>query len=131
MTHDDECATLCPLPPDSCHVMHGCEGCEPHHPSSADLAAFRRSIIPRDDTSTLWRWELDHPTAHDWEREQGIGYRASVMGDGGREWTGHWSDVRTEASALRSRAYAAEAPFRILAGDPGWLDPMDFPELPE
>jgi len=111
-------------------------------PSSADLAALRRSLYwmasgPSDNANAAgWHGPMIHPDAGAWpgELRDGIGYRTD-WADGYASDTAalfyRHSIARREASALRSRAYAAEAPFRILAGDPGWLDPMDFPELPE
>ena len=65
-----------------------------HHPSSAELAAFRRAIAgPR------FEWETA-PSVD--EREHGVGFRADTDA---AEWESY-PDDRHEASAMRSRAYA-------------------------
>lgn len=73
-----------------------------HHPTSAELAAFRRSIAPSTmDIDTL-RWQD--------ERRHGIGFRiplndADIL-----------THARREASAMRSRAYARSVePVQVYA----------------
>lgn len=83
-----------------------------HYPSSAELAAFRRSIGSSNGLRARYMSHPDgtvaHPTTGAWasERQHGIGYRMADK---------YWSGVaRREASAMRSRAYWA-------AGSPnGW-----------
>lgn len=65
-----------------------------HHPSSAELAAFRRSIAHDPRYLDTIRWQD--------ERGHGIGYRIPLQ-DGD---AGVLSIARREASASRSRAYA-------------------------
>lgn len=81
-----------------------------HHPSSAELAAFRRTFIPPHMVDSMH--PSDGGAIKGWPNElrDGIGYRESdpvamciVRADGARH-TG--SVARERASALRSRAYA-------------------------
>lgn len=72
-----------------------------HHPTSAELDDFRRLLHTHSDE--LQPMHPGHGGATESERERGIGYRESephAMG-----W--HHSVVRGNASAMRSRAYAA------------------------
>lgn len=66
---------------------------EPHPPSSAELAAFRRAIDP--DAADCGAGS--HPYAYEWERRYGIGYPSRAD---------YRSLYHREASAMRSRAYA-------------------------
>lgn len=93
---------------------------QPHYPSSADLAAFRRRIggafsaisppadTPRrydDEARPLFTDPLGRPVSGAWadERRDGIGSRdgAHDPGDGWKH-----AAARREASALRSRDYS-------------------------
>lgn len=79
------------------------------YPSSAELAAFRRSIPCTHDHTTGWEGcpfsTLDR--AHDSERRDGIGHRDDDWLGGSAAPVGfRYTFARREASALRSRAYA-------------------------
>lgn len=94
------------------------------YPSTADLAAFRRTYKLADDPGAPGYYSRDiiepgepsgsgfHPVAGAWphEREHGIGYRYS-RDDADLAWDAPEPDGgliqhRREASAMRSRAYA-------------------------
>jgi hypothetical protein len=99
-----------------------------HFPTSGELSAFRRDIgrdtVPcATGLATPWYLEPDYliTPATDSEKRYGIGYRYSNDDDSERyPFDSERVNARHEASALRSRAYAADAPFALLAGDPGW-----------
>lgn len=122
-----------------------------HHPSSAELAAFRRSIaynrdgqahatalafgyVPRAiGVKAPGQWHaptLPHDGTRPEELQRGIGY-----GDGRRGYIASgYVDARREASALRSRAYwNADCPngwglfasyAERVGGIPYWDDPI-------
>jgi hypothetical protein len=81
-----------------------------HHPSSAELAAFRRSIAPLDapwkhpdrPLHTHADGTEHHPGAWPDELRHGIGYRPAHHW----QYTATTAHDRREASAMRSRAYA-------------------------
>jgi hypothetical protein len=83
----------------------------PHYPSTAELAAFRRSIHNRTSNHGLYepcitddKW----PTTWPGERGHGIGFRwsGSLFGYAGCGPDAAFVNMRHEASAMRSRAYA-------------------------
>jgi hypothetical protein len=79
-----------------------------HYPSTATLAAFRRSIDPAKTFPGNQTKKHRAPGAHPWERRHGIG-QSSVHGPNDSE---RWprglrggTFARREASAMRSRAW--------------------------
>lgn len=119
----------------------------PHHPTSAEMAAFRatfRAWVPEPPRDGPRRWTLARaedgtyhllrhtdalaaPVAGAWGHElrDGIGYRQTT----GQTWAHEtWSDnptiARREASALRSRAYSTSP---VLSTPPCyWCGRLDF-----
>jgi hypothetical protein len=89
-----------------------------HYPTSADLAAFRRSIAGHPDALVDMHPDRYPGFTGAWsdERQHGIGYRIS-QDDPDLTWCRDeccvWADgdsyviPRREASAMRSRAYVA------------------------
>jgi hypothetical protein len=83
-----------------------------HHPSTAELAAFRRDLnraavsdIAGHDIADI-AWSEQHPAhggAWGWEVQNGVGVRVGQH-DPGNGWTA--TVARREASSLRSRAWA-------------------------
>lgn len=91
-----------------------------HYPSSAELARFRRSITlpPSTNHSPL----APHRGAWPRERTDGIGYRQTTEQTWAyRTWSDNPTIARREASAARSRAYAALDPQHY------WLPDADSP----
>ena len=96
-----------------------------HHPSSAELAAFRRTIPPMSNEHDPFHAPTDGGAWND-ERENGIGHVPYT--DHAWEWDhGSYgaSLMRRETSAMRSRAFIAHTsdhafPSERLFGCPPW-----------
>lgn len=90
----------------------------PHYPSSAELAAFRESLVPYTERENgIGLADMHDGADIDSEREHGIGYGPNMphaltaswgLGDlAGRRWDYLGSQARSMAAAQRTAAYAA------------------------
>ena len=87
-----------------------------HHPSSAELAAFRRAAYRGTPHGAIWG-------ALPSERKLGIGNGPEIWNGAEDRWP---SNVRREASAMRSRAFR-----RIFGEGTTWPEVTTFaPEPP-